>query len=392
MDNVLNTTEREYYFVNEDSTHLKWIAFIGNLIGGYVVQDFVALWIVLPAFIIGLGAGDKLAYSGSDMLLYLKIIGVYTVVAFIIGRIIEHKSHDTVYVKEGSTFYIVKSSVSIDNHTKLTPSGGDNPAGYIDPYDIFKGDTNAYIRSMYENSIDQLDRIIDKKTKRAKVLLNCKEEGKSIKGKMFSGFNEETMETETFTIPNYYFKYDNTKDYYSDNTPEKIYIWAIKILMYVVIFLLLCKYGVDNAKLVPVIYENYIEERESRLAPLDYKFDEKTYNQGNGIIFIDGSYTNPGTIKYKYEMENNSKLKDFDIVIRQHMNYDAGTDRLYEIIMAAFNDATFKKSDLDEKIEEYRRTGTEEESQYPCKNGVVYISVGESNTSDYYIFVIQCVR
>ena len=85
-------------------------------------------------------------------------------------------------------------------------------------------------------------------------------------------------------------------------------------------------------------------------------------------------------------------VQDFDIVIRQHMNYDAGTDRLYEIIMAAFNDATFKKSDLDEKIEEYRRTGTEEESQYPCKNGVVYISVGESNTSDYYISVIQCVR
>ena len=43
MDNVLNTTEREYYFVNEDSAHLKWIAFIGNLIGGYVVTRILTL-------------------------------------------------------------------------------------------------------------------------------------------------------------------------------------------------------------------------------------------------------------------------------------------------------------------------------------------------------------
>ena len=390
-------TKREYYFTDEDNAYIKLINMITNIVGDYVLIDFLVCILVIPAIMVGMAAGnDVFSMNGTDAIFYMKILGVYAVVAFILSIFIDKLVHKKVYVREGNTFYIIRSSVAIDNHTKLRPSkSADDPVGYADPYDVYKGDTNAYIHSRYEVAIEDLDRLIDKRSKRVKVITNCIVENEVKNGIKYSGLNEETMETEEFIFPSsYYLKYDANRNYYSEDPNALTIIWFVKCLFYFVILLFVCRIASNNAKMEAQAKAQFVQEKLETLSPLGLEYNDIVNNYSSKIVFIEQrNHYFYDEVSYSIIINDYSDVVVDWINVDYDMDYEEGTDEIYNLITTALGGDNIEKSILEAKIDKYKRTRIQEDTEYfDGKNGTIYVTISNSIYGDYHLSVMQKIR
>ena len=379
---MINNEEikREYYFTNEDHPYIKTVNLVTGIVCGNVLIDFLVCLIVLPAIMVGMGGADIFAMNGSSYIRYMIILAGYLVVEIILGCLIDKLGHRKVFVREGNTFYIIGSSIAIDNHTKLSPSGGDNPPGYVDPYDIFKGDTDAYIHSRYKDAIETFDKKIDKKRKNVKVLTSCIEEGASPKGIKYSGFNNETMETEEFVLPSYFLKYDKNRKYYKPAFDEKLKVWIFKIPIYLIFLIILCSVGINNKNKENQCVQEFIQTKADVFSTYGFEFNNYAYKHFREVKFWDKN-CRTNTIEYTYIIDDDySKFSTDWIQIDYEVRYDADTETVYNLINTALDGDFIDKSILDSRIEKLKETGIEEGTKYYYgKNGCIYLTVRKSD-------------
>ena len=212
------------------------------------------------------------------------------------------------------------------------------------------------------------------------MLTSCIEEGASPKGIKYSGFNNETMETEEFVLPSYFLKYDKNRKYYKPAFDEKLKVWIFKIPIYLIFLIILCSVGINNKNKENKCVQEFIQTKADVFSAYGFEFNDYTYKHFREVKFWDKN-CRTNTIEYTYIIDDDySKFSTDWIQIDYDVRYDEDTETIYNLIDAALDGDFVDKNILDSKIEKLKETGIEEGTGYYYgKNGCIYITVRKSD-------------
>ena len=370
--------EKEYYFPDENNRKFKIISFFSSLLVSSIL-DLLLLGILSPYLIFFLqDLVPELKFIEYTVFFIAYIVLFYTFVFLLIDLPLRYAGRKKVYVNDNGTFYIIKKCVKVKTYKKGLFTSEE--------------DANKKIHAKYEKQINKINNLIEKKSFAVrKVLTDCKLSDEIHEnGLYFTGYNETKLCDEEFTIPDSYFKYAPSVNYYSKNSLSKTLFYFIKIALYVVVFLFLFSIVLKKYSIYQANISSYIEEKSSQVEPYGFEYYISPYGEFGKYEYIEFKTDDElkNTIRFYYNFTRDGRLVDDNVFVSLDLYMDSDIDFLEPLIRNIYQEESFDTDLIYEMINEYKDNPGKDLTDVKSTNKTyLTVSVKDSYYADYNIYI-----